>query len=276
LKVEISERKQAEESLHIAQAQLTDRAGQLEGLVVERTGELTATNHQLEAFAYSVAHDLRSPLQAIKGFALLLVEQGGSTLNENCKNFAARISQSAQFMDTLLTDLLAFSRISQQRVVLASVNLETLVESVISRLQREIQEKNAQVETVGPWPDVMAHAPTLAQVLINLTSNALKFVKPGVPPIVRLWTEDRAEFVRVWVDDNGLGIAAAYKDQIFRLFSRLHGQEYSGTGVGLAIVQKGIERMGGKTGVESTLGQGSRFWFELQKARDFAEVVNVE
>jgi len=101
-------------------------------------------------------------------------------------------------------------------------------------------------------------------------------MKPGVPPIVRVWTEDRAEFVRVWVDDNGLGIATAYKNQIFRLFSRLHGEEYPGTGVGLAIVQKGIERMGGKTGVESTLGEGSRFWFELQKAPEVAVVVSTE
>jgi signal transduction histidine kinase len=169
-------------------------------------------------------------------------------------------------MDALLIDLLAFSRVSQQRVELTSVNLETAVESVISGLQKDIREKHARVEVFGPWPAVLAHEPTLAQVLFNLTSNALKFAAPGVPPLVLLRAEERAESIRVWVEDNGVGIAPAHQDQIFRLFTRLHGEKYQGTGIGLAIVQKGVERMGGRVGVESAPGQGSRFWFELRKA----------
>jgi signal transduction histidine kinase len=266
LQEEISERKQVEEALHRAQARLSDHAGELEGLVNERTSELTATNEQLEAFIYSIAHDLRAPLRAMQGYSELLVEEAGAALGKAGKGYAHRISKSAQFMDAMLSDLLAFSRINQQRVELTSVNLETVVESVLSSLQKEIQEKNARMESSGPWPVVLAHEPTLSQVIFNLTSNALKFVGPDAPQLVRLRAEEQAEFIRVWVEDNGVGIAPDYQDQIFGVFTRLQGEKYQGTGIGLAIVQKGVERMGGRVGVESAPGQGSRFWFELRKA----------
>ena len=266
LKEEIIEGKHTAEALHRTQTQLSAHAGELEGQVTERTLELTATNQQMEAFVYSIAHDLRAPLRAMQGFSQLLVEEAGATLSETGSGYANRINKAAQFMDALLSDLLAFSRISQQHVELTSVNLETVVESVFSRLQKGVQEKNARLESSGPWPVVRAHEPTLNQVLFNLVSNALKFVVPDVPPLVRLRAEERAEFIRVWVEDNGIGIAADYQDQIFRLFTRLHGDKYQGTGIGLVIVQKGVERMGGRVGVESTSGQGSRFWFELRKA----------
>jgi signal transduction histidine kinase len=263
--VDITERKQAEEVLRLAQARLTTHADELERLVAERTAELTATNQQLEAFVYSIAHDLRAPLRSMQGFSVMLVEEAAGTLSEAGRDFANRINNSARMMDALLIDLLDFSRISQQRIMLSSVNLATVVESVLSRLQKEIQESNAHVENSGPWPNVLAHEPTLAQVLFNLTSNALTFVAPGVSPVVRLWTEEKGQFIRVWIEDNGIGIAPDHRGQIFRLFTRLHGEKYSGTGIGLAIVQKGVERMGGGVGLESVLDQGSRFWFELAK-----------
>jgi signal transduction histidine kinase len=169
-------------------------------------------------------------------------------------------------MDALLCDLLAFSRVSQRRVELHAVSLEKVVTAVTSRLQATIQEKNARVESPGPWPNVLAHESTLSQVVFNLASNALKFSRPGVAPLVWLRTEERAQVIRVWVEDNGVGIAPAHQGQIFSLFTRLNGEKYPGTGIGLAIVQKGVERMGGSVGVECQPQHGSRFWFELRKA----------
>jgi len=250
--------------LRKAKAQLMDRAGQLEEIVVQRTSDLAASNQQLEAFVYSIAHDLRAPLRVMQGFSTMLVEEAGATLNETAKDCARRINKSAKFMDALLIDLLTFSRVSQQRVELTSVNLEMTVESVVLRLQPDIQEKNARVERPAPWPAVLAHEPTLAQVLFNLVSNALKFDAPGVPPVIRLRAEKIAEFIRVWVEDNGPGIAVDHQAEVFRLFTRLDGEKYQGTGLGLAIVQKGVERMGGRVGVVSAPGRGSRFWFELR------------
>jgi signal transduction histidine kinase len=266
LQEEITERKQAEEALHCAQALLMDRAGQLEGLVTERTTELVATNKQLEAFVFSIAHDLRAPLRAMQAFSTLLVD-GAIGLDEKGKNYAIHINKSAQFMDAMLIDLLAFSAISQQRVELTSVSLESVLESVLSRLKNDIRDTGACVEATGSWPCVMAHESTLAQVLVNLISNSLKFVAPGVPAKVRLRCNEHAGFIRIWVEDNGIGIALDHQEQIFHLFTRLDGGKYSGTGVGLAIVQKGVERMGGALGVHSIPGKGSQFWFELLKSR---------
>jgi signal transduction histidine kinase len=279
LEQEITERKQAETELQDAKAALADEAVLLERLVAERTAELTSTNKQLEVFVYTIAHDLRAPLRSMQGFSEMLVKDERAASSETHRDYVRRISDSARFMDALLSDLLAFATITQQRIELAPTNLQSIVHAVLSRLEKDIAEQNALLETIGPWPAVMAHAPTLSQVLFNLLSNALKFVRPGVLPQIRVRAEAAPSttpsvhsatappgFVRVWVEDNGIGIAPEHQQQIFRLFLRLHRDAYSGTGVGLTIAQKGVERMGGSLGVESSPGCGSRFWFDLRKA----------
>jgi two-component system, chemotaxis family, CheB/CheR fusion protein len=262
----ITERMAAESALRDAQVLLADRASQLEKAVGERTRELTTTNKQLEALVYSIAHDLRAPLRSMQGFSVMLLEEAGQALTETGRDFARRISESAQLIDSLLMDLITYSGIARRHIELTSVDLKSITGFALSRLEKVIQERNALVEMTGPWPAVLGHEPTLVQVLINLAGNALKFVTPGVVPRVRFRTEERGEFIRVWVEDNGIGIEPDHQRQIFRLFTRLHNKQYPGTGIGLAIVEKGIEQLGGHVGVESAAGQGSRFWFELKKA----------
>jgi signal transduction histidine kinase len=220
----------------------------------------------LESFVYTIVHDLRAPLRAMQGFSTMLLEEAGASLSERGQEYAKRINHSAKFMDALLKDLLAFSQLSQQQLDFRPVNLEGVVRTTLAQLEKEIEGKNARIEAVPPWPAVRAHEPTLRQVLINLISNALKFVRPGVQPHVRIYTKEDDQTVRVWVEDNGIGIAREFLEKIFQIFLRLHGDDYPGTGIGLAIVQKGVERMGGRVGGESTPGQGSRFWIELLKA----------
>ncbi|EEF61789.1 chemotaxis protein CheB [Pedosphaera parvula] len=233
-------------------------------LCIQDATDQKKTESQLESFVYSIAHDLRSPLRAMQGFANMLVTEHGPAMNEEGREFAARIEASARFMDHLLSDLLAFAKIGSQTIDLGPVDLRQLVEEVVARHQMEIQDKHSKIEIVGPLPKVRAHASTLGQVITNLLSNALKFVAPGVSPQVRLWAEVRGATVILSVEDNGIGITQENANKLFQIFRRLHTtSSYPGTGIGLAIVQKGVERMGGSVGVQSTPGKGSRFWIEL-------------
>jgi signal transduction histidine kinase len=141
------------------------------------------------------------------------------------------------------------------------------VDEVIQQLRETLRERNAQVQVDHPLPTVLGHPTTLLQVLANLVHNAVKFVADGVTPQVRVRAEEHGNWVRVWVEDNGIGIAPEHQERIFGVFERLHSADaYPGTGIGLAIVRKGVERMGGRVGVVSQVNKGSRFWFELRKA----------
>jgi PAS domain S-box-containing protein len=254
----ISERKQTEEEYKKYRKHLED-------FVAQRTDQLEAVNKELESFAYSVSHDLRAPLRAMEGFANALLEDYADSLDSVGRDYALRVVSAAQHMDTLIQDLLAYSRLSRSALKPSTVSLDSVLGEVMHQFNPEINKTGAQIRVERPLPEVMGDHATLVQVLSNLLSNAIKFVQPGVKPGVKIWAEEKNGRVRLWVEDTGIGIAPEYHDRIFRIFERLQGVEtYPGTGIGLAIVKKGLERMGGQAGVESVPGSGSKFWVELR------------
>jgi PAS domain S-box-containing protein len=254
----ISERKRVEE-------ELKKYRKHLEAFVAQRTDQLEAANKELESFAYSVSHDLRAPLRAMEGFANALLEDYAEALDETGKDYAGRVVAAAQHMDTLIQDLLAYSRLSRSALRPGTVNLGSVLNEVMHQFSSDIQKAGAQIRVERPLPDVVGDHATLVQVFSNLISNAIKFVEPGVKPRINIWAEKMNGRIRLWVEDTGIGIAPEYHDRIFRIFERLQGVEnYPGTGIGLAIVKKGLERMGGRAGVDSAPGKGSKFWVELR------------
>ncbi|HVV00026.1 MAG TPA: HAMP domain-containing sensor histidine kinase, partial [Verrucomicrobiae bacterium] len=214
---------------------------------------------------YSIAHDLRAPLRSISGCAELLKDQSGAPPGEDNRMLLERMQTAVHFMDKLLLDLLEFGRTARARLDLTKVEVKNAWDIAVFQNASAIKSASARVETIPPLLAVRAHEPTLGQALANLLGNALKFVEPGVQPSIRLRTEQRGESVRIWVEDNGIGISPAYIDRIFGVFERVHSTRFAGSGIGLSIVRKGIERMGGRVGVESEPGKGSRFWIELPK-----------
>ena len=244
-----------------------DAQTRLEDQVRERTAELEERNDELEAFGYSISHDLRAPLRAMQGFSQALLEDCGDRLDAMGREYAERIVAGAKRMDELIRDLLAYSRVSRAELKLVRVPLTPVAHSALAELSGALRARNARVDVDEALPAVMGHPATLSQVLTNLLGNGLKFVPPERTPELRVHAERHNGLVRVWVEDNGIGIAPEHQARIFRVFERLHSNDdYPGTGIGLAIVRKAVERMGGQVGVESSLGHGSRFWVELQPA----------
>jgi PAS domain S-box-containing protein len=228
--------------------------------------EIRAVNAELEAFSYSVSHDLRAPLRSMVGFCQILIEDyaSGKRIDGEWRDFVERISAAATRMDQLIRDLLAFSQMAREQVQLGPVEMGPL----LSELVAEMRVKEDSVRIDGPSAHVVGNRLLLCQVFTNLISNGLKFVAPGSEPRVRVRSDEATSgWIRIWVEDNGIGIAPQYHDRIFQVFERLHSSSaYPGTGIGLAIVRRAIGRMGGRVGVESEEGLGSRFWVELPKA----------
>lgn len=258
---DITDRKLAEQSLVQTKALL-------ETQVAERTVLLARSNAQLDAFAYTVSHDLRAPLRAMEGFARILLDDHGAELGEDGITYATRIVGAARRMEALINDLLAFSRIKRAELVMKSVDPARAIRQAITEIRASGNGPSVPTFDIAPsFPLVRADSRILSQIIGNLLINAAKFTSPVRAAHIAVHAERRANTVRIWVEDNGIGIAPENHDRIFTVFGRLHGQEaFPGTGVGLAIVKAGVERMEGRYGLDSTLGKGSRFWIELPAA----------
>jgi signal transduction histidine kinase len=256
LMIDVTDRKMASEQIRGLNAALA-----------RQVAELAAVNRELDAFSYSISHDLRAPLRAMQGFADALLEDYGTALDATGHDYAQRIVAASRQMDALIQDLLAYSRLVRAEIKLDRVSLETVVDEACAALELEVKERGGEIEVARPLDRVLAHRAVLGQIVTNLLSNAIKFTRADTPPRVRVRSERGPGRVRLWVEDNGIGIAPEHRERIFRAFERLHGaQQYPGTGIGLAIVQKGATRLGGAAGVDSDPGVGSRFWVELGEA----------
>jgi PAS domain S-box-containing protein len=239
-------------------------AATLENMVVERTAQLREKIGELEAFSYSISHDMRQPLRTMQGYAHILLEDYGEKFDHEPKIFLQRIETAAQRLDRLIQDVLTYSRTAREGDQLSTMNLDEIVRDVVEGYP---SLRNAKIEIDPSMTLVRGYEVALTQSISNLLANAVKFVPPGRIPEIRIRAEQRDNFIRLWIIDNGIGIAAQDQQRIFEIFSRVHSNEvYEGTGIGLSIVKKSVEKMGGRVGVESELGKGSRFWIELQKA----------
>jgi len=267
LQAEVARRRRSEGALLEAQAQLRLHAVELEHRVAERTVVLARTVESLRDLLYHIAHNLRAPLRAVGGYTTILVNKYGAKLDARAQEYAGHISTAVQRMDTLICDLLEYGRLGHIEVPLTRVELAEAVDKAVSHLAYPIKITKAELTVAAPLPPVQANARLLEQILINLLDNALKFVSVRTTPRIKIRPEISDSKVRLWIEDNGIGVPTKYLEKIFRAFESLHpGQAGDSTGIGLAIVKQGMQRMGGEAGVESEPGAGSRFWVEFDRA----------
>lgn len=234
--------------------------------IQEYARELELRNEEYKRFAYVVSHDLRAPLRAMQGFADALLEDYGDVLDETGLEYAERVVKASLRMDELIQDLLSYSRVTSTDIVLERVSVQNCLNKVLESLEESVAESKAEIKVTSELPFVIGHGSTLVQILANLLTNSLKFVQKDIAPVIEIGCEPKNYTSKIWVQDNGIGIDRSLQEKIFEVFERLHGsEEYHGTGIGLAIVKKGMERLNGNCGVESEPGKGSRFWIELKK-----------
>jgi signal transduction histidine kinase len=261
LQVEVEQRRQREDEIR----QLNQELG-------KRAAELQATNSELESFAYSVSHDLRAPLRHVVGYSELLQRQASASLDEKSQRFIKTILDSAKRMGNLIDDLLAFSRIGRAETKKTEVNLEQLTKEVVAEVGQDTKDRDISWK-IGALPVCYGDRSMLRLVVVNLVSNAAKFTRMRKPAEIEIGCVDRnKEEVEVFVRDNGAGFDMQYANKLFGVFQRLHlAEQFEGTGIGLATVQRIIHRHGGKVRGEGAVDQGATFTFTLPKAQGAGE-----
>ena len=266
---DITEQKKAEVAVRQVNATLDQR-------VRERTAELEIANRELEAFAFSVSHDLRAPLRNITGFMELLSLRTVGKLDAEETRYFSTVKREALRLSTLIDKLLAFSRVSRGDLTVGPVNLSELVEEVRAELQADIGSRVVEWR-VAPLPVVLGDRTLFRQVLANLIGNAVKFTRDRLPAVIEVGTveQDEPDQVTLFVRDNGAGFNSKYNNKLFGVFQRLHTtSEFGGMGIGLAIVRRIIERHGGKIWAEGEVNRGATFTFTLRRATARREVVD--
>ena len=270
---DITERKKSEERLsndateiRLAARILKTHAEDLEQKVVVRTLELQSTINELEAFSYTVSHDLRAPLRAMQGYTHALLEDFAEKWGAEERDLLARINKAAERLDILIQDLLTYSKVSKRRQAIVPVNLDHLVQDILTQYPT-FQDAKLSFEVVRPLEPVLGNESGLTQVISNLLTNAVKFISPDRLQKIKIWTEAKEFTVRLWIEDNGIGIDSENHLRIFKMFEQVDGKRFEGTGMGLAIAAKGVEGMQGSIGLESNLGIGTRLWIELLKPK---------
>lgn len=261
---DIAQRKESERRLREALQQLAMAKQELEVRVLERTADLQQRNAELEAFSYSLSHDLRAPIRAIVSFTQLALEEFGQKVGLPATDYLEKAVSAAQRLDHLILDVLAFSKATRQKLVPETIDVEKLLRDILQE-RPEWTFPNAELTIESPLLPILGDRASLTQCLTNLLDNAVKFVRQGERPRIRVFTEQAGSGVNLCVSDNGIGIPESAQARIFDLFQRAHNG-YEGYGIGLAIVRRAADRMHGTVSVTSVPGKGSMFCVELPGA----------
>ena len=226
--------------------------------------QLIQSNADLKTFSLSMAHDMQAPLRTIRILSEIVLKDYGDQLDDTAQDYLKRSIATTNRLKALIGDLLAYSHVGQSDLQLQEVDLTEVVTEVVRDLEPLIAETHAEVILQQSSFTVKAHRSIVVQAVLNLITNAIKFVAPDTQPKIQIWAESRDRWIRLWIEDNGIGISPENRQKIFEVFIRLHGiNSYPGMGVGLALVKRGIERLNGRVGVESQHNRGSKFWLEL-------------